>query len=199
MRYIVLDTSHTFLRIGLVEEDQVVRSYQEPCHKSQSELILPVLVQLMEEAQWSVDQIDGVVVTAGPGSYTGVRIAMTVAKVLCAVKPIALYTLSTLQAYAGLASNALVVVDARSNRVYAGWYDQGTPKQKDTILSIAEAKELQQKEQLNCIGDAQLLNQETQKIDVIANIVALHQAWQKEENIHTVIPTYLKDQDAYGK
>lgn len=199
MKYLILDTSHTYLRIGLAVDEILIGSYQESCHKSQSEMILPMLMKLMEEQQWNVDSLDGVVVTAGPGSYTGVRIAMTVAKVLCTVKPITLYTLSTLQAYAGLAAKALVILDARSNRVYTGWYDHGEAKSNDCIMSLEEARELLNQHNLECIGDAHLINLENRPQDVLANIVALKQYWKKAENVHTVVPTYLKDQEAYGK
>ncbi len=49
--------------------------------EKQSETLFPYFVSLMEEANWEVDDIEHVIITDGPGSYTGVRIAMTVAKV----------------------------------------------------------------------------------------------------------------------
>ena len=70
-----------------------------------------------------VEDIDSIVITEGPGSYTGVRIAMTIAKVFAATKKIDLYTISTLQLYAGNLNNTLVLLDARGNRVYSAAFD----------------------------------------------------------------------------
>lgn len=75
--------------------------------EKQSETLFPALVSLMEEANWQVDDIEHVIITDGPGSYTGVRIAMTVAKVLCTRKQIPLSCISSLQLYAGMRENVL--------------------------------------------------------------------------------------------
>lgn len=199
MKYLIMDTSHVYLNIGLLQEDTLVASYAQPSNKSQSENIVPKLNELFEQTGWIVDDLDGVVITKGPGSYTGVRIAMSVAKVLCSTKKLPLFTVSTLQAFAGIRNNVLVVLDARSKRVYAGLYDKGQPLMEDCILSIEDATQLANEKNYDCVGDASLLDRSSLEIQLLENIVSLKPLWELVNEVHQVTPTYLKEQDAYGK
>ena len=107
-----MDTSHTWLVIGLIKDDQVIGKVQEKCWKKQSEELFPRLTALMNDCHLQPEDIDQIVISKGPGSYTGVRIAMTVAKVFCAMADKPIYTVSTLLMYAGK-KNCRVVTDAR--------------------------------------------------------------------------------------
>jgi tRNA threonylcarbamoyladenosine biosynthesis protein TsaB len=78
----------------------------------------------MDAAGLKPMDIDQCVITDGPGSYTGVRIAMTVAKVMCAMRSLPLYTLGTLQLYAGR-ETCTVLLDARGKRAYAASFENG--------------------------------------------------------------------------
>ena len=102
MKTLCLDSAHKYLVIGLYENDRMICGTANLSWKRQSETIFPELMRLMKEAGWDSDDVDEVVITDGPGSYTGVRIAMCVAKVLCTRKHIPLYAVSTLQLYAGV-------------------------------------------------------------------------------------------------
>ena len=103
----------------------MIASVQKPCFKRQSEELFPELDRLMEETALKPEDIDEVVITEGPGSYTGVRIAMTAAKVFCALKDRPIYTLGTLQLYAGNTDNCRVILDARGKRAYTAVYSGG--------------------------------------------------------------------------
>lgn len=199
MKYIVLDTSHIYLHIGLVEDDVVIENHTILSHKSQSENIIPTLHALFSKHQWTVDDLDGVVITKGPGSYTGVRIAMTVAKVLCTTKQIALYTLSSLQAFAGTHPHVCALLDARSNRLFVGVYHHGVIEMEDSIRSIDEVKQFVESKMLTCVGDTSLIGKESLPLTVVENMVQLRPLWETVVDVHQLTPTYLKEQDAYGK
>ena len=79
MRTIVMDTSNHYLAIALYEDGLLRASRQLEALKQQSELAIPVLKDLMDGQHWQMKDIDEMVVSLGPGSYTGVRIAMTIA------------------------------------------------------------------------------------------------------------------------
>ncbi len=192
MKTLCMDTSHRHLVLALVEEDKVIASFCNEAWKKQSETIFCELIALMEKVNWQVEDIEEVVITRGPGSYTGIRIAMSIAKVLCTRKHIPLYTISTLQLYAGK-SDTYVILDARSNRVYFAHYCDGK-KIEESIKSIDEVKQLTDK---NIIGDIDLIGKEKETIDFVANFVALRSEYKKEENVHIVVPEYLKDESAY--
>ena len=192
MKTLCMDTSHRHLVLALVEDGKVVASFCDEAWKKQSETIFCELIQLMEQSKWQVEDIEEVIITRGPGSYTGIRIAMSIAKVLCTQKNIPLYTISTLQLYAGL-EDVYVILDARSNRVYFADYQNGVAKE-ECIKTIDEIKLLQDKK---IIGDIDLLGNEKSKIDFVSNFVNLKQHYKKEENVHILVPEYLKDESAY--
>ena len=195
MLTLCMDTSHVLLVVSLIEDDKVIAKTQEYCWKKQSEEIFPALDKLMNEANKKVEDIDSIVITEGPGSYTGVRIAMTIAKVFAATKKIDLYTISTLQLYAGTLSNTLVLLDARGNRVYSAAFDNKKIILPLAIRSVDEAKELS--ENYEVIGDGHLVNREDNYPDVADNFLLLKDQWKKADNVHLVTPEYLKANEAY--
>lgn len=195
MKTLCMDTSHRHLVLVLMEDGNVVASFQKECWKHQSETIFVELLRLMEEVKWSVDELERVVITKGPGSYTGIRIAMSVAKVLCTRKHIALYTLSTLQLYAGL-NDTYVMLDARSKRAYFGDYTNGT-KKKECILTLEEIESLLETNPKTLVGDTALLDRKQEAIDFVQHFVELEPLFEKVENIHALVPEYLKEDSAY--
>lgn len=192
-----MDSAHKYLVIGLYEDDKLISGCANLSWKKQSETIFPELMRLMAEAKWTSDSIDAVVISEGPGSYTGVRIAMSVAKVLCTRKNIPLYTISTLQLYAGMGENILVMLDARSARAYYGVLTNGQFVEPETILPLTEIQERLHAKAYTLVGDGELLDREVPTVDFLANFIALKQMWKKVDNIHTLVPRYLKEQDAY--
>lgn len=195
MLTLCMDTSHTLLVVSLIEDNKVVAEIQKECWKKQSEEIFPALEELLKISNKKVEDIDSIAITEGPGSYTGVRIAMTVAKVFAATKNIDLYTISTLQLYAGLSENTLVLLDARGNRVYSAAYHKGENILPLAIRTIDEIKEIYSSYQI--VGDGHLVGVEDNYPDVAENFLALKSEWKKAENVHLVKPEYLKPNESY--
>lgn len=191
-----MDSAYRHLVIGLYENDVLICGTMKEAFKKQSEELFVELVKWMEEANWQSDDIDEVIIADGPGSYTGLRIAMSVAKVLCTQKKIPLYAISTLQLYAGLHKHSLVLLDARSSRAYVGILDQGELKE-EKILTIDEIEKVVKSSTYTIFGDGELINSRTEKPDFLTNFIALRPYYRKIDNIHTYAPRYLKDQAAY--
>lgn len=192
MKTLCMDTSHRYLVLALIEDGKVVASHMQEAWKKQSETIFVELIALMEEAKWQVDDIDRVVITRGPGSYTGIRIAMSIAKVLTTRKDMELYTVSTLQLYAGL-EDVYVMLDARSKRAYFGDVKDGELVE----CSIRTVEEIAALTDKTIIGDVDLLGNEKTSIDFVSNFVKLEPHYVKVENKHTLVPEYLKEESAY--
>ena len=197
MKTLCLDSAHRHLVIGLYEDGKLVCGTSNMAWKTQSETIFPELIRLCDEAGWDSDDIDEVMITDGPGSYTGVRIAMCVAKVFCTRKHLPLYTISTLQLYAGLDEKAFVMLDARSARAYTGALSHGKFIQEEGILTLDEIKERLQNEDFHVYGDGNLIDIETETPDFLKNFADLRPLARSVENVHTLVPRYLKDQAAY--
>ena len=198
MKTLCMDSAHKHLVIVLLEDGEVKAGKALTCWKRQSETLFPELIQCMDALGWCADDLDEVLITDGPGSYTGVRIAMTVAKVLCTRKHIPLYCISTLQLYAGELENAFVMMDARSSRAYTGVLSQGRFVKEEGIMTLEDIKAyLSQHPQLYVIGDCDLINLDEKEPDFVENFKLLRPLARKVENIHTLTPRYLKEQDAY--
>ncbi len=187
-----MDTSHTWLAIGLIKDHQVIGKYQEKCWKKQSEELFPRLIELMDSLNLTSDDVDQIVISKGPGSYTGVRIAMTVAKVFCSMRNLPIYTISTLLLYAGK-KDCRVVTDARGKRVYTCKFKGGKSLESETAISIDELSIGDD----NIIGDASLIGKEDKWPDIIDNFNDLENEWERWDNVHLVVPEYLKSSESY--
>lgn len=193
---VCLDTSHIFLVIALIEDGKILASVQEKCWKKQSEELFPRLIGLLEKTGKTPEDIGKIVVTLGPGSYTGVRIALTFAKVFAAMKGIPVYTLKSLQLCAGTEENARVLYDARGHRAYQAVYSNGeeilSPEARD-IGEIGMAVSDDEK----ILGDGHLIEREDCWPDLAENFLLLEKKWEKAENVHLLTPVYLKPAEAY--
>ncbi|MEW5786210.1 MAG: tRNA (adenosine(37)-N6)-threonylcarbamoyltransferase complex dimerization subunit type 1 TsaB [Pseudomonadota bacterium] len=96
--------------------------------QTHSDLLLPMLMELLAEAGFSLKQMDGLAYGMGPGSFTGLRIACGVAQGLALGADLPVLGISTLEALAEEARQTLgaqavlACLDARMNEVYAGRY-----------------------------------------------------------------------------
>ena len=187
-----MDTSHTWLVIGLIKDDQVIGKVQEKCWKKQSEELFPRLTALMNDCHLQPEDIDQIVISKGPGSYTGVRIAMTVAKVFCAMADKPMYTVSTLLLYAGK-KNCRVVTDARGKRVYTCLFFDGKALEEERAVEI-ENLEIGD---VNIVGDGALVGRQDEWPDIVDNFLELKDEWEKHDNVHLVVPEYLKSSASY--
>ena len=192
-----VDTSHQFLLLALLKDDRLVEGVQLDCFKHQSEYLIPEISKLLERHGLEASDIDSFVVAQGPGSYTGVRIGMTMAKVLGSLMNKDVYTLSTLQLYAGL-EDCYVIMDARAKRVYVGRYKDGKPLMGDTIYTNDRMKEIIDSG-ANVIGDLHLFGQEDRYGDLAQHFADLREFWQKVDNVDLLTPTYLKSSEEYLK
>ncbi|MBB1080384.1 tRNA (adenosine(37)-N6)-threonylcarbamoyltransferase complex dimerization subunit type 1 TsaB [Limosilactobacillus sp. STM2_1] len=127
MKILAIDTSNHPMSVALVEDEQLLATTTLNMVRNHSIYLMPAISKLFELVQWQPADIDRVVVAQGPGSYTGVRIAVTTAKVLADTENIDLVGVSSLAVLARNvepASTAIIVpfFDARRGNVFAGAY-----------------------------------------------------------------------------
>lgn len=197
MKTLCMDSSHKHLVIVLIEDQNIIAYAEEQCWKKQSEKLFPTLISLMDSCNWTADDLDRIVITDGPGSYTGVRIAMTVAKVLASQKKIPLYCISSLQLLAGVKQKAFALTDARSNRAYCAFYEYGRLVKDEMILNLEEIQDLLSTYDGCIVGDASLLGKEDSYDHLAKNFIDLLSFANEVDNVHTLTPRYLKEQEAY--
>lgn len=193
---LALDTSFHYLTLVLYRDDVKIASIQKEAFKQQSEIILDELDRLFKICELRPSDLDAIVLTDGPGSYTGLRIGMTVAKVIGSMAKIQVYTLSSLHVLAGIQVNTAVVLDARAHRVYFAKYDNSKQVIEDQILTYEKAIEMIGP--TDCvIGDGQLVNRIKNIPDYTDHFIQLRDVWEPVETIHTLVPRYLKEKEDY--
>ena len=191
-----MDTSQSFLVLALIKDDTLIGSVQKDCWKRQSEELFPCLMDLLKQHQVEPEEVDQIVITEGPGSYTGVRIAMTVAKVFCALKEKPLYTLGSLQLIAGNAPHCHVLMDARGHRAYHGVYENGLLSGSLEAVDVSELQERIRPDE-TVLGDGHLIGREDCWPDLAEHFLVLKPQWKRASNVHLLVPEYLKSSDAY--
>lgn len=134
MNKLYLDTCAGSLGIAIKTKEKTCKSEINAGKKTAEELF-PLLQSLCSEASVSLKEIDEVYVTKGPGSYTGERLGLTVAKVMATLNSnLKVYTGSTLKALAANEqSNCISLIDARNNAFFAGFYQNGKEIKEERV------------------------------------------------------------------
>ncbi|MCG7339942.1 tRNA (adenosine(37)-N6)-threonylcarbamoyltransferase complex dimerization subunit type 1 TsaB [Staphylococcus sp. ACRSN] len=138
MNYLLIDTSNQPLSVAVVRDKQVLSEINTNIKKNHSIQLMPSIQQVLADSDIEKNDIDAIVIAKGPGSYTGLRIGVTVAKTLAYALNAELYGVSSLKALAATLENekGLIVplFDARREAVYAGVYK----KINDELVNVIE-------------------------------------------------------------
>lgn len=123
MNLLALDTSTEFLSLALWRDGEVTVRELLAGHKH-SELVLPLVRELLDEAGLALASLDGIAFGMGPGAFTGLRIGCGVAQGLAFGAGLQVVGVCTLEALAQQAAADKVVacMDARMNEVYHAAY-----------------------------------------------------------------------------
>jgi len=123
MLNVILDSSATYLTVGISDESHLIDYVSYEAWQCQSEKMIPELITLLEKNNLSQKDITGVIVGIGPGSYTGIRIALTTAKILSLSLNIPLYPVSSLRLLKEGSLPTICLMNARSGRSYFAVYE----------------------------------------------------------------------------
>ena len=127
MNILAMDTSNKALSLAILENEELLGQVTLNIKKNHSITLMPAIDFLMKSLDMKPMDLDRIVVAQGPGSYTGLRIAVATAKTLAHTLKIELVGVSSLLALVPEQAEGLVipVMDARRNNVYAGFYQSG--------------------------------------------------------------------------
>ena len=208
MKVLAFDTSSKALSLAILEDKQVLAETTINIKKNHSITLMPAIDFLMAGLDLTPKDLDRIVVAEGPGSYTGLRIAVATAKTLAHTLNIELVGMSSLLALVPSQQEGLVVplMDARRNNVYAGFYENENPVLPEAHLSFAEVLEqVKDAEQVTFVGEVGAFAEQIQERLPQANYqetlpnaanLALW-AWDKEvDSLHDFVPNYLKRVEA---
>jgi tRNA threonylcarbamoyladenosine biosynthesis protein TsaB len=126
--------------VALAEDERIVCSHRSTEPRAHASLTAVFVKEMLEESGWTVRELDAVAVSAGPGSYTGLRVGSSTAKGLCFGGQLPLIAVNTLDILARQAIEAglpegckaiLPMVDARRMEVYTAVYSPEGIRQTD--------------------------------------------------------------------
>ncbi|RSD20746.1 tRNA (adenosine(37)-N6)-threonylcarbamoyltransferase complex dimerization subunit type 1 TsaB [Mesobacillus subterraneus] len=170
MKVLSIDTSNYVLGIGLLDGETVLGEYISNIKKNHSVRVMPAIQTLMDECGVKPGDLSKIVVAEGPGSYTGVRIGVTIAKTLAWTLKIPLTGVSSLEVAAASAGRYFdgyvsPFFDARRGQIYTGLY-----KFENQKLLVEKEDQL-----VLSVDWVKMLNEMDHKVLFTSNDLKLHE------------------------
>ncbi len=126
MRVLALEASTLAGGVALLDGERLVAEYVLDVSLTHSERLLATIDRVLDDAGWAPRQLDGLAVAVGPGSFTGLRVAVSTVKGLALALSVPVAAVPTLDAMAAAVPFAALpvcaVIAARRNEVYASLY-----------------------------------------------------------------------------
>lgn len=170
MKLLALDTSTEACSVALLQQNTII-ALDEVCPQQHSKRVLPMIDRLLADAGLSLNALDGIVFGRGPGSFTGVRIGVSVAQGLAFGADLPVYGVSTLAAMAQAAvrlyqaKQIVAAIDARMAEVYLASFSLDA----DGVLQQLCAEQAVKPQQLAPLG-------------LTGEVVAVGTGWQTYAN-----------------
>lgn len=224
MKVLAIDTSNYSLGLAVVDKEQVIGEYITNVKKNHSIRVMPSIETLLKDCDLTPQDITKIVVAKGPGSYTGVRIGVTIAKTLAWTLNIPLVGVSSLAILAAsvgryFPGGVSPLFDARRGQIYTGLYqyDNGifTTVENDQLLQSTDwAKYLKaMNKPILFIGNdlplhRSILESELGEQAIFAEItehnprpseLALLGMELDGEDVHSFVPNYIRLAEAESK
>ena len=194
MATLLLDSSNTSLSVGFENNGVLIGFTSYEAWQVQSEHMVPEIDKLMTELGLTRKDIKKIVTSIGPGSYTGVRIALTIAKIASLACSAPIYPVSSLRVLKDNDNPSICVINARSNRSYFGVYHIDKIIVSDTIKTNDEVKSyINEHPDYSVCGDARYLGLDNVDNNICLQMVSLLDVLEKTDNDLSVKPVYLKD------
>ncbi|WP_299094342.1 tRNA (adenosine(37)-N6)-threonylcarbamoyltransferase complex dimerization subunit type 1 TsaB [uncultured Metabacillus sp.] len=223
MKALAIDTTNNVLGIALIEEDKVIGEYITNLKKNHSVRAMPAIERLLSDCDVRPKELDKLVVATGPGSYTGVRIGVSIGKTMAWSLKIPIAGVSSLEVLAanGRFFNGFIspLFDARRGQVYTGLYQytqQGlaTIESDQNLLLVDWLNMLKSKnEQVLFLGNDVAFHKET-IVDMLGERGQLGQVLinnprpselgfiglrKEATDVHSLVPNYIRLAEAEAK
>lgn len=126
MKILAIESSGVTASCAVSIDDKILGEYTLGHKKTHSEKLMPLIERLLEDLEMDIRDIEGIAVSEGPGSYTGLRIGAAIGKGLAYALNIPVIAVPTMMSLAAniydTCKYIVPVIDARSGRVYSGVY-----------------------------------------------------------------------------
>jgi len=197
MRILFIDTSSSDVSIAIISDLELLSSISQCIPNQHSIYTVSYLDEVLKNANLTPSDIDKILVVTGPGSFTGVRIGVTIAKTYAYLNNIDIIGVSSLKmmSLSNKHNYCLALIDAHHNNYYLGLYDENNNEvieeqfnSKDMVLDIINKYNPSIVSDSDIVIDGIIVKK--QKLD-INNICSYYQD-KSSINPHFVVPNYLK-------
>jgi len=192
MTYLFIDTANSFI-ISIIKDNKIIYYKNDESNSDTSSKVMPILDEAFKSCNLNINDIDKIFVVNGPGSFTGIRVGVTIAKTIayCLNKP--LISLSELELLATTNTNSnyvVPIIDARRGYVFGAIYDKSLNVYFEDSHILLEELKTKLPESFEFINDSN-------NVDLI-KIIKKHEL-DEAINPHELKPNYLKKTEAEEK
>ena len=209
MKVLAFDTSSKALSVAILDGENLLADVTVNIKKNHSINLMPAIDFLMKAVDLKQPDLDRISVAQGPGTYTGLRVAVATAKTLAYTLNIELVGVSSLYALAAVADfDGLVVpvIDARRNNVYAGFYKDGQSLKDDQRMNFVDVLEaVKDEESVMFVGEVANFSDQIAEslpqakvLSVLPSAYAIGKRGQELQpvDVDSFVPSYLKRVEA---
>ena len=202
MKSLLIDTTTSNITVSIIENNNILFEYKETIISDMSSKILPIISNGLNSINLKLKDIDKIFVSNGPGSFTGIRVGVTVAKTIAWALKKEIVPISSLELMATTPTNKkylVSMIDARRGNVFAGIYDKNLDIIKeDKLMNLNElSKDLNNEYEFISYDNINLNNIVIPNVDVL-KIINKH-INDIGINPHNINPNYLKLTEAEEK
>lgn len=195
-----IDTSSNYATVAIYKDDLEISSFHNLVEGNLSTKIFSIIDDVFVKSEMVPEDIDTIFVVNGPGSFTGVRIGVTIAKVFAYSLNKKIVPISSLELMASGFDDGYIMplIDARREFVYGSLYDHNLEiVVNDRYILLTELLKLKYDNTIICSYDSFSFSVQEPKIN-IAKIIKKH---DKDEGVipHMLNPNYLKKTEAEEK
>ncbi len=185
MKILFLDTASFFVNIAIIDGDKIIHHQEKNDHKL-SERIFFMLEKVFADANIKPIMIDKIYVTNGPGSFTGIRVGLSIAKTFAWQQQIPICALSTFAFYAsGYQKDLIISLPDKNGWGYMGYYGSDLAKKAEEYTKIEDF--------LGKYPQVKHVNLQAEKEPSIDFYKMQKIFAEKEDKVHAIAPNYLKN------
>lgn len=196
MTVFYIDTTSSYLYTAIVRDNNLLTEFKKDLGKNLSVETLSIVSDMFNSVNIKPDDIDKIIVVNGPGSFTGIRIGVTLAKIFAWTKKVPITTITSLEAMSkSIKTDKLIVpiINARRGACYGAIYDGDKEILEGQYMTIEKLKMFLSglnREYVFVSND----NFDFEVVGYNPDILNIVNTYSNSENInpHMVNPAYLK-------
>lgn len=192
-----IDTSNQDVSIALLKDGKIINKITKSIPNEHSKYAVSYIDEVLKKSEITPKEVQNIMVVNGPGSFTGVRIGLTIAKVYALLNDIKVTLISSLKCLAiGNNKNKYILslINARNDNYYIGFYDNNyNDVINEHFGNIEEVNDIINKyDDVLVVSNNSDNDNDNVKVINELDIESIYDYYKVKVNPHMVLPNYLK-------